>query len=397
MIEYALAIFLGILAGIITGLLPGIHINLVSAFLISGIGVFSGISPIILVIFIVAMTISHVFFDFLPSIFLGAPDEDSVLSVLPGHELLLKGRGYEAMLLTLYGGLIGIFLSLAFIPLFIFVFPKIYFYLKFVMFFILVFANGYLLFREKSITALIVFMLSGFLGVITLNLPIQNSLLPLLGGLFGASSLITSIAKKSDIPEQKIQQIKINKKEFLNPLYSSIFSAPLCSFLPALGSGQAATIGSDIIKLNRREFLILIGIINAVVAGLSFVTLYSIGKARTGSAVVVQELLDKLNFSDLAVIAVVIIISGIIAFSLAFKMSKIFAKFIQKINYQKLSFWTLIFISVIVIAFSGFIGFLIFLVATFIGLFTIISGVRRTNMMGSLMLPAILLYLPTSL
>ena len=122
-----LALLIGVLAGTLTGLSPGIHINLVAIFLLSSsLLLLKFVSPIVLVVFIVAMSMTHTFIDFIPSIFLGAPDEDSSLSVLPGHEMLISGRGYEAVILTLYGsvlGLIGIFfLSL----LFIIFLPKIY-------------------------------------------------------------------------------------------------------------------------------------------------------------------------------------------------------------------------------------------------------------------------------
>ena len=90
-IEFIFALLSGILVGTIAGLLPGIHVNLISVFLLSILAFFLNfLQPIILAVFIVAMTISDTFVSFIPSIFLGAPDEDSVLSVLPGHELLLK-------------------------------------------------------------------------------------------------------------------------------------------------------------------------------------------------------------------------------------------------------------------------------------------------------------------
>ena len=91
MITYIiLAFFLGILAGTFTGLIPGIHINLVAIILLSfSAFLLTYFSPIILVVFIVAMAITHTFIDYLPSIFLGAPDEDTVLSILPGHEMLI--------------------------------------------------------------------------------------------------------------------------------------------------------------------------------------------------------------------------------------------------------------------------------------------------------------------
>jgi putative membrane protein len=72
------------------------------------------------------MSITHTFVDFIPSIFLGAPDEDSVLSVLPGHQFLLKGHGHQALVLTLKGGLIAMILILLFTPIFINFLPEFY-------------------------------------------------------------------------------------------------------------------------------------------------------------------------------------------------------------------------------------------------------------------------------
>src|SRR3989338_5575838 len=111
LLEIILFLFLGIMAGILTSLAPGVHINLVGAILISlSASFFISLNPTYLVVFIVAMAITHSFVDFIPSIFVGAPDEGAELSVLPGHELLKQGRGYEAVMLTNYGSLAAIFI-----------------------------------------------------------------------------------------------------------------------------------------------------------------------------------------------------------------------------------------------------------------------------------------------
>jgi len=70
---------------------------------------------LLLSILILAIAVSHTFVSFVPSVFLGAPDEDTALSVLPGHRMLLRGRGYEAVLLTARGCLWGFVASLALI------------------------------------------------------------------------------------------------------------------------------------------------------------------------------------------------------------------------------------------------------------------------------------------
>ncbi|MFC1682504.1 tripartite tricarboxylate transporter permease, partial [Nanoarchaeota archaeon] len=99
-------LLIGILFGTLTGLIPGIHINLIGIFLVSlSISTFTSINPIYLIVFITSMAITHTFVDFIPSIFLGCPDTDTELSVLPGHELLKKGQGYQAVVLSAYGSL----------------------------------------------------------------------------------------------------------------------------------------------------------------------------------------------------------------------------------------------------------------------------------------------------
>ena len=121
------ALLLGVLSGTLTGLFPGIHINLVGAMLLASIGggIFVGVPAVALVVFVVAMAITHTFIDFIPSIFLGAPEEETYLSVLPGRQLLKEGRGYEAVVVTFYGALVALPLTLIFSFLFFYLFQRL--------------------------------------------------------------------------------------------------------------------------------------------------------------------------------------------------------------------------------------------------------------------------------
>jgi putative membrane protein len=402
MIQYIiLALASGIFAGTITGLVPGLHVNLIAVFLVSISTLFlAKFSPIILLTFVVALSICHTFLNFIPAIFLGAPDEDTSLSILPGHEMLNKGRGYEAIIYTLYGSCLGLAIIFIFTPLFIFILPLAYKYIKTAMFFILILASIYLITKERKskILALLIFFLAGFLGIASLNFNISQPILPLLTGLFGASSLMISLLKKKKIPKQKInilKKIKITRKKLRNSGIAAILSAPLCTFLPSLGSSQAAVIGSDIIgETDRKQFLILLGSINTIVAGLAFITLYSIQKTRTGAAVAINKILEPLTSINLFLILAVILFSGIAAFFLTIYIGKFFAKKISRFNYRYLSLSVLIFLVLLSLYFSGFLGFLIFIVAATTGLTAILLGIRRTHLMGSLMIPTILIYLP---
>ena len=128
------------------------------------------------------MSITHTFLDALPSIFLGAPDSGLELSVLPGHKLLLEGRGYEAVVLTAIGSLFAVILMVAFAPIGLPLIKTIYPIIQNFIPYILILFSILLIYRDtksKSL-ALIIFLLSGVLGLITLNLQLKEPLFPLL-------------------------------------------------------------------------------------------------------------------------------------------------------------------------------------------------------------------------
>ncbi len=393
-----IALLLGILAGTLTGLFPGIHVNLIAVFLLSLSPILlQYASPMHLVIFIVSMSIAHSYLDFIPSIYLGAPDEDSFLSTLPGHELLKQGKGHEAVVLTLYGSLVALLIILLFIPIFIFLLPIIHEAITKIIPFVLIFISLYLVFREdKFLLSLIIFILAGFLGLITLNLPIKEPLLPLLTGLFGSSALIVSLkSSKSHLPKQTLvlKKINLSKKEIIKTALAASIAAPLCSFLPGIGSGHAAVIGSEIFEQNRRGFLFLVGEINTIVTALTFIALYSINKTRSGTAVAIKEILKEITFQELIIIIITIILAGIISFFIGIKLSKIIAKNINKINYKVLSIITLFILLIVNIIFSNPLGILVLIASTSLGIFAILSNSRRINLMACLLIPAILFYM----
>lgn len=392
LIQIILFLLAGIFAGTITGLIPGIHINLVGFILVSlSVTIFSSLNPIYLIVFIVAMAITHTFVDFIPSIFLGCPDTDTELSVLPGHDLLNKGLGYEAVLLTCYGGLAAVFiLILISYPSVLFV-KVIYNFIKTWMAYILLGILGVMIFTEKKkFSAFFVFALSGLLGLCVLNINLKEPLLPLLSGLFGSSMLLLSIKDKIQIPPQKITKPKIKLKR---PILAALISSPICGFLPGLGSGQAAVVGNTILKTDEKGFLVLLGATNTLVMGISFLSLYTIYKTRTGAAAAVQEIIGNLEINTLILILGVVLISGVISFFLTKYLARIISKKITSIKYKTISIITLTILCLVVFLVSGFLGILVLVASTFTGIYCISLGVRRTHMMGCLLLPTIIFYL----
>ena len=396
--EILIAIFLGCLMGVITGLTPGLHINLVALILFSISPVLLGYTNVVAVAsFIIAMSITHTFTDFISSTYLGAPADDTALAVLPAHRMLLEGMGHEAVKLTVIGSLLCLILTIALSPLLIAAVPVIFSYLKDYVGWILLAVVVFMILREENINkkfwAFVVVALSGILGLIVFNMPnLKDPLLPMLSGLFGISVLLLSLSQKVTLPLQRTtEMVKVKAKSMIKALSSGVFSGSLVSIFPGIGPAQAAVIAGQMVgKIDVMAYLILVGGINTVSMILSLITLFTIEKARNGSIIVVQELLQSIDLNILMLFLAVALIAGGIATFLTLYVSKIFSSIMNKLNYSVLSVLIIVFIGIMVLYFSGFVGLLILAVATFIGLIPDIVEGSRSNSMACLLVPIIL-------
>lgn len=397
MFEIIPFLILGIIIGAITGLTPGLHINTINSILLSSPLIAITENKLSIVTFIVSMAATHSVLDIIPSIFLGAPNEESYLTTLPGHEMLREGRGLEAVYISIIGIILAIPIILIISPIFIKLVPVIFNKVVHLIPFLLIFLSIYLISRENySLTAVTIFLMSGLVGYLSLNLPIRDNLLPLLSGLFGGSGIILSLKDNQKInlqKEIKLKQIILTKKEYSSSIVSSTISAPLFSFLPAIGAGHAATLSTEVFPQTRKSFLMTVNCINTIVNTLSFATLYVIGKTRTGASAALGKIFPNLTLSQLMFIFSISIISILISAIMTIRLSANFSKIVSKINYKFFSTIVLIILIIIVFIFSGFLGILVFVTSTSIGIFCIQSKVRRINLMGCLILPTILIYL----
>ena len=397
--EVLAALLLGVTAGIFTGLVPGIHINLVSLLLVSFSGYFLGFtSPLSLGVFIIAMGVTHTFLDAIPSIFLGAPDAEKALAVLPGHRLLMEGKGFEAVKLTVIGAFFGLLITVLLAPLMIPFVPFIYNLIQPYIGYLLIVVVLFMTLREKGIKklwSLFIFLLSGILGLIVFSWPnLKQPLFPMLSGLFGISSLIISLSENVNIPKQIISEgIHVKLKERIKAISTSFFSGSLTGLLPGLGAAEAAVIGMEIVpNISNYGFMILIGGIGTVNFLFGLVAFYTLDKARNGAIVALMQIVESISLNELVIYLFVAVIAGSISVFLALKITKVFANTIGKMNYNLLSIAVMAFISILVFLISGFAGFSILLVSTAIGLIAPLVGFKRSTAMGCLLLPVILYF-----
>lgn len=394
MIEVVLFALLGVGAGAFTGVVPGIHPNTLALGILSASSVLIGMFGVQgLTAFLVAAAVSHTFLSFIPSVFLGAPETGTALSVLPGHRLLLQGRGREAVCLTVAGGIGVMVLGVAALPVLFWFIPAAYGLMKVYMPWVLLGVMGVMVASERRrLPAVLVLGMSGLLGLFVLDLSVMPSsvaLFPLLTGLFGTSTLLISIVSGMRVPEQ----LERAGLEFRTVLWGSVkgfFSGLFVGLLPGIGAAQAGVLVQEATRRrNEKEFLVALGGINTVAAVFSLLALYFISKPRSGVAVAVSELTSSLGFMDMLLLVSVALLAAGLAGILTIKMTGWFSGFVRRVDYQKLSWGVTVFLVILTAVMSGPFGLLVLFTATAIGLSAPLMNVRRSHCMGCLMIPVV--------
>lgn len=396
-LEVMIAIISGTLLGILTGLTPGIHINLISVFIVSLSPLFfKWLSPITVATAVISMAVTHSFLDSIPSVFLGAPDADQALNVLPGHRLLLQGRGYEAVMLTVIGSLGGLIVAVALMPILYFIVTPIYTNVRDYIGYAILAIVIFLIIREKKgrIWAIALYIMSGGLGYIILNNELTEPLFPLFSGLFGLSLLLNSLKDKTSIPKQEKTSIEVTGKDSFFAVATSVVMGWMASFMPGLGSSQAAIIGTQVNrKMTEKGFIVMVGGLNTVNMVLSLVTMFALGKARNGAIVAVMKIAQNINIVDFLIFFSAVLICGGIATILATQLTKVFSKVIVKLNYTWLCIGIIVLIIILVAIISKPIGLLILFTATALGFIPILKGIAKNHLMGCLLIPVMIYFI----
>ncbi len=398
---YLIAILLGLAAGTITGLIPGLHVNNVALICLGFVGFLSRFfSGIEIALFLISMSVMHSFADFIPAIFLGAPDSSTGLGVLPGHKMLQKGRGFEAVVLTALGGLFSVVFGAYFCILFLDYIETTYSAVYSAVVPILIGVSVLSLIVEKGLKkkfwSIFVFSCAGIVGFFVLNfLNINTPLFPMLSGFFGASFLLRSLITKSKIEKQNQITEPIKFARNLKNFAKAIFSSIITSILPGIGAAQAAFISRVFSRRNNKDFLIIIGGINSVSILFMFSVFWFVGKARNGIYSTISNLIgmnyfDFNNLNEYYFIILTIVFCSFMAFCITVFLAKIFSKKINKINYQKINLIILIFILIMCFILSGFLGIYILILCTAIGLVAQLTGIKKTHLMACLIVPVVL-------
>ncbi|MCD6230221.1 MAG: tripartite tricarboxylate transporter permease [Candidatus Diapherotrites archaeon] len=392
--EIIIAAFLGVAFGVITGLVPGLHVNAVAP-IAASLNVFS---PIGLAVFIVCVAITHSFVDFIPSIFLGAPNEDTALSILPGHALYLQGRGFEAVKITVIGGLSALFVSILLVPVFYLALQN-YSALETAMPFILLGVAFYPVLTEKGknkINTALVIGLAGALGIITLKTNLNSAPLIFcaLSGFFGVSTLLTAVQKQAVSKPQTLKYEKIPATSVAQLSFAGVVSGALTAALPGVGASQAAVISKTALsKISQKDFLFMLGAINTSNAIFCFAALWFMNRARSGAALQIKNILET-NFSNLLIVGSAVLFAcgtaALLTLAIARKAS---LSRTSKNDVRKIYIAVVGFLTVSSVAVGGLTGLIVLFTATGTGLFCQSTGIKRMYCMSYLLIPTALYFL----
>jgi putative membrane protein len=399
MLSLLLGTLAGVILGTLSGLIPGLHTNTFAA-------VISAASVPLAMVFgaegicclLVSCMIVHTFLDAVPSTFIGVPDADTVLSVLPAHRLYLSGKGEEAVRLSALGSLWGFVYAMPLFAAFYFVLPMFQNEIDWAIGLVILTAAGLLIvFSKTPFWALLMFLASGLLGVFSMRFSYFSFgvfgagevLLPLLTGLFGIPVLLHALRAEPAYAEQSFSGLFVSRKDTVWNTIKGTFAGAIVGWLPGFSSGTANALlafhRSGDYESNPRRYLLSTSAANTANAVLGLAALYAVGRMRSGALAAVAEF-------PLPNIFMLLAAAGASA-AAAYMLTVLFAKtgkYIAKVNQKMLSASVLIFLIILTAVFCGPFGMMILILSTAVGWIPGKLGFPRLYCMGAVMLPVML-------
>ena len=428
LVGFLVVTFLGVVSGIATGLSPGLHVNNVAALVLatqSAWGAFiAGVVPgavdpdtvgLLLACYLLATAASHAVFDFIPSVFLGAPTEETALATLPGHRLLLMGQGAKAVALAARGAVLGTAFALVVVfPLRILLADPVGLAERFRGWapWFLVFVLAALLLSEargrkwrRVARAAWVQTLAAVLGIAVLRgiSPLDSGvvLFPLFSGLFGLPSLLFGLrSRPGDIPSQRIEPLRALSREDVGSAIRGTMAGASVSWLPGLSGGAAATLASLRFRkpIGPTQFMVVLGAVSTSTALLSVAVLFMIHRARSGAAAAVAELLPDSGAwsnplatpSSLLILLAASGLATAVSAPLSARVARFVANRWSASDPRHISAASILVLILLLGFVTGGPGLAIAAVSTVVGLVPVALRVRRVHLMASLLVPVLI-------
>ena len=387
----------GIALGTCSGLIPGLHANNF-ALLLAGMAPAMPGPPLFVGIAMLAAGVVHTFLDAIPALAIGVPGPEMAVAALPGHRLVLEGRGREAIRLSALGSAIAVLLAMPLaIPITLAMirwYPLLQQHMPLILgtVAIVMFATEH---STRGVLAGIVsFLISCLLGFAVIDIepdaPLGDGgvLAPLFAGLFGAPVLVDAI-DGDGVPQQADADVRVRPRDVTIPASAGSVSGAIVGYLPGVSSAIAAVIALLSVPNEHpdRGFIVTTSGVDTSNTIFALFALVALGTPRTGVLVAVDQADVPLNLPMmLASVAGAAAVSVI----LLLLIGDWFLTTIGSLHYTRLCGGILVMLIALSFLFSGFIGIGIFAISTLIGFIPVRGGCKRVHLMGCLMGPIML-------
>lgn len=402
--------------GLFSGLVPGIHVNTLASLMLASYPVMEEVlsavvgrenAAVAVSCCIMSASVVHSFVDFVPSVFIGAPDSDDHVAILPGHRLLLQGRGMAAVRAAAVGSLVGAAAAIVLaIPLQWLMLSGAEGVLDKMTPAVVIGATAVILlgqFRKGcGIPATILFILSGALGTAVMDLGIPSDgimgegtlMFPMLSGLFGMPVLLTS-ASGGAVPHQKDEG---DSPGIRGAGARGVLMGCVAGWFPGITATVGASISACFMPENRPErFISTVASIGTVTSILSLVTLSVSGSGRSGICIVIGDIMgDTLTGFASQAFLMLVLAAGFAAlwgYLLTISTGRMMAGIVGRLDSRRLGLGVALLTLALVHLFTGPYGLMILGISTMIGFLAPAYGTDRTVLCGCLLLPVVTMQL----
>ena len=403
----------GACIGTFSGLMPGVHVNTLSALMLTfypNLEEFLSTFippdhiPVCVASCVISAAIVHSFVDFVPSVFIGAPDPDDVLSMLPGHRLLSEGKGMVAVRSAAIGSAVGACASIAIaIPMQYLLIIGLGEYLDSLTVAVLLIVLLVMIFHEstigKGVWALILIILSGLLGYFCMNIDIPckglfgygNILFPLLTGLFGMPALLQSLKKTKLTKQTDDERYPVGPI----PGIKGVITGCITGWFPGITATAGAIVSSTVTPEKRPEgFISMIASIGTASAVMMLITMSVSGKGRSGTMLVIRDILNDsvIGFMNPSFLLLLfsVAIATLLGYNLTIFSGKMMSSLISKIDIVTVNRFSIILVVSLVALMTGPFGLIILAISTIMGFLPISAEISRVHLTGCLIFPTLL-------
>jgi putative membrane protein len=395
MMGFLIGVAAGIVLGTISGLVPGIHVNTMAGGLLAvQTALIPVFGPEMVAAAMVAALITHTFLDSIPSTFLGIPNPDTALSVIPSHALCLEGKGEEAVRIAALGSAGGFIAGIPVAIALLIVAPHIQNAVDWAVGIIITSVAAFLvLWSESPAHALVVFLASGLLGIFTFHFgflcisPLGSSgmLMPLLSGLFGISILMVSGSGK--VPEQQFSGLSLPRSTLVRGGFAGTAAGVVVGWLPGFSNATANAVIAAGTPYGRdpREYIFATSAANTVNAVVGLAAFAAIARTRNG----VMVALSSIEVPPLGTLVLAAALAACCAYLVTVMLAGS-AWRLGGIDKKVFNRGVIAFMVVLTCLLAGFFGLFILLLATMTGLVPRLLNVSQLFCMGAIMVPVIM-------